>query len=254
MKKGPLSTYKEVPNIDRLMHAWMGRFTLGISPVAIMLAYVDWLMHLENSPGKQLELLEKIRRKILRFNLYAVKSAKDPATPPCIEPLPQDRRFRNEKWKRWPFNLMYQSFLLTQQLLYNATTGVHGVSSHHEEVVDFITRQILDIFAPSNFILTNPEILEKTIEERGNNLIQGWLNLVEDWERSVTGKKPFGSENFEVGKAVAITPGKVVYRNRLIELIQYAPTTKTVNAEPILIVPAWIMKYYILDLSLPITH
>jgi poly[(R)-3-hydroxyalkanoate] polymerase subunit PhaC len=249
MKKGSLPIYEKVPNIDRLMHAWMSRFTLGISPAAILLAYVDWLVHLENSPGKQLELLEKIRRKMQKFNLYAVKSAKDPSTPPCIEPLPQDRRFRNEEWKRWPFNLIYQSFLLTQQFLYNATTGVHGVSSHHEEVVDFITRQILDIFAPSNFILANPEVLEKTIGEKGNNLSRGWLNLMEDWEHSVTGKKPVGIENFEVGKAVAITPGKVVYRNRLIELIQYAPTTKTVNAEPILIVPAWIMKYYILDLS-----
>jgi len=249
MKKVSLPIYEKVPNIDRLMHAWMSRFTLGISPVAILLAYVDWFVHLENSPGKQLELLEKIRRKMQKFNLYAVKSANDPATPPCIEPLPQDRRFRDEEWKRWPFNLIYQSFLLTQQFLYNATTGVHGVSSHHEEVVDFITRQILDMFAPSNFIITNPEVLEKTIEEKGNNLSRGWLNLVEDWEHSVTGKKPVGIENFEVGKAVAITPGKVVYRNRLIELIQYAPTTKTVNAEPILIVPAWIMKYYILDLS-----
>ena len=249
MEKDPLHIDKEVPNIDRLMHVWMSRLTLGISPASIMLAYFDWLVHLGNSPGKQLELLEKIRRKTQRFILYAIESARDTTTPPCIEPSQQDRRFHNEKWKRRPFNLFCQSFLLTQQWWYNACTGVHGVSSHHEEVVNFITRQILDIFAPSNFLPTNPEILEKTIEARGNNLIQGWLNLLEDWERLITGKKPVGIENFEVGKAIAITPGKVVYRNRLIELIQYAPTTKTVYAEPVLIVPAWIMKYYILDLS-----
>jgi polyhydroxyalkanoate synthase len=103
--------------------------------------------------------------------------------------------------------------------------------------------------SPSNFIPTNPEILQRTVNSGGMNLVSGLQNLVEDWERSVSEKRPVGSENFAVGRDVAVTPGKVVYRNRLIELIQYAPTTDKVRPEPVLVVPAWIMKHYILDLS-----
>ncbi len=243
----------DMPNalsgMDKMVHSTISRFTLGISPAAIMLAYLDWLVHLGISPAKQLELVQKALRKAVRFYVYAFRCVAKSGTEPCIEPLPQDKRFGAEEWQHVPFNLMYQSFLLTQQWFHNATTGVDGVNRHHEDVVSFVTRQILDIFAPSNFIQTNPEILRKTIESGGNNLFRGWLNLLEDWERSVIGKKPVGTEKFEVGKTVAVTPGKVVFRNRLIELIQYEPSTVDVYAEPVLIVPAWIMKYYILDLS-----
>jgi len=233
---------------DRLTHAWQGRFTLGLSPASLMLAYLDWLVHLANAPGKQAELVEKAQRKLQRFATYALRST-DPNAPACIEPLPQDRRFASPDWQHWPFNVMYQSFLLTQQWWHNATTDVPGVARHHEDVVAFATRQILDMFAPSNYLLTNPEILRATIAQRGANLVSGLRNLLSDWERVVTDRPPVGTEAFTVGKTVAVTPGKVVYRNRLIELIQYVPTTPTVQAEPILIVPAWIMKYYILDLS-----
>ncbi len=122
-------------------------------------------------------------------------------------------------------------------------------SRHDEEVVTFVGRQFLDLFAPTNLPWTNPEVLRATCREGGTNLVRGLSNWFEDWQRAVLGEKPVGNENFEVGKNVAITPGKVVYRNRLIELIQYAPATPAVKAEPVLIVPAWIMKYYILDLS-----
>jgi len=233
---------------DRLTHAWQGRFTLGLSPASLMLAELDWLVHLANAPGKQAELVEKAQRKIGRFATYAVHST-DPNAPACIEPLPQDRRFTSPDWQCWPFNVIYQSFLLTQQWWHNAATDVPGVARHHEDVVAFATRQILDMAAPSNYLLTNPEILQATIAQRGANLVSGLRNLLSDWERVVTERPPVGTEAFTVGKTVATTPGKVIYRNRLIELIQYAPTTPTVQAEPILIVPAWIMKYYILDLS-----
>jgi len=243
----------EMPNpltsMDKLVHSAISRFTLGISPAALMLAYLDWIVHLSIAPAKQLELVQKAVRKAVRFYIYTVRCSSRPDAEPCIEPLPQDKRFSGDEWRRLPFNLMSQSFLLTQQWLHNATTGVPGVNRHHEDVVSFVTRQILDIFAPTNFILTNPEILRKTIESRGDNLRKGWLNMLEDWERSVIGKKPVGTEKFRVGKDVAVTPGKVVYRNRLIELIQYSPATEQVSPEPVLIVPAWIMKYYILDLS-----
>lgn len=235
--------------IDRLIHAVIGRYTGSISPASLALAYTDWALHFAVSPGKWLRLNEKAVRKAARFTVYAARANADPNCAPCIEPLPQDRRFRSEGWHRWPFNLIYQGFLLNQQWWHNVTTGIGGVSPHHEQVVSFVSRQILDTMSPLNFITTNPEVLSATTREWGMNLARGAANFAEDVERAVAGKPPAGAENFIPGQHVAITPGQVVFRNRLIELIQYSPATPDVHAEPILIVPAWIMKYYILDLS-----
>jgi polyhydroxyalkanoate synthase len=236
---------------DRIYHAFIGRGTLGLSPASLMLAYADWIAHLSIAPAKQAELVQKALRKYTRFFLYACKCAacQDSHEPVCIEPLPQDKRFIGPAWQGWPFNLIYQSFLLTQQWWHNATSDVRGVSPHHEDSVAFAARQYLDMLSPSNFLLTNPEVLQATVHNKGMNLVQGWLNFIEDWERVVGEKRPVGSEDYIVGKNIAVTPGKVIYHNRLIELIQYNPATDTVWKEPVLIVPAWIMKYYILDLS-----
>ena len=249
MENATVRSEEDVSSIDRMLFAHLGRFTLGLSPAALILAYLDWLVHLAFAPGKKTELVEKSLRKMLGFAVYARQAASDPNTPPCIEPLPQDKRFAGSDWQRWPFNLHYQAFLLMQQWWHNATTGIHGMSSRSEEIVSFAGRQVLDVFSPSNIPVLNPEVLRATLEQGGMNLARGIKNFVEDWERAMQGQKPVGAEAFEVGKAVGITPGKVVFRNRLIELIQYAPTTDAVAAEPVLIVPAWIMKYYILDLS-----
>jgi polyhydroxyalkanoate synthase len=108
---------------------------------------------------------------------------------------------------------------------------------------------LLDVTSPANFLLTNPDVLETTIEQGGMNLVRGGLNFWEDQRRSLAGNRPVGADAFQVGRDVGITPGKVVLRNRIMELIQYAPATETVYRQPIMIVPAWIMKYYILDLS-----
>jgi len=235
--------------IDRFLHAAEARLTAGISPASALGAYLDWAIHLANSPGKQAELVEKAFRKSVRFAGHLQQCACGKTVGPCIEPLPQDRRFRAPEWQHPPFSLWYQSFLLLQQWWYNATVGVHGVSEHHEDVVEFSARQILDIFSPSNFPMTNPEVIKATIAQQGMNLVRGAQNFLEDWQRAALQQPPVGTEAFRVGKEVAVTPGAVVYRNRLIELIQYKPSTEKVRAEPILIVPAWIMKYYILDLS-----
>ena len=235
---------------DRSLHPALARFTGGLSPAALGSAYLDWAVHLAGAPGKRMQLFDKAIRKSIRFANYATRCALEGGrSEPCIEPLSQDRRFAGENWQTWPFNFISQAFLLQQQWWHNATVGVRGVSKRHQDMLAFGSRQLLDMNAPSNFPLTNPEILERTITTGGFNLVKGMQHFLEDWERAVSGKKPVGTERFVVGKDVAITPGKVVYRNGLIELIQYAPVTKNVRPEPILIVPAWIMKYYILDLS-----
>lgn len=235
--------------LDQSLNYLTSRFTLGLSPAALIEAYFDWLIHLAWAPGKRLQLTEKALRKAARLARYAATCFMNPqGIAPCIEPLPNDPRFRAPEWQQWPFNVIHQAFLLYQQWWHNATTDVRGVTPQHEREVEFATRQILDVFSPSNFFWTNPEILRKTVAEGGQNLIRGYLNFIDDWQRALNERPPPGMEEFKVGETLALSPGKVIYRNRLMELIQYEPTTDKVRPEPVLIVPAWIMKYYILDL------
>ncbi|MEQ9491331.1 MAG: alpha/beta fold hydrolase [Alphaproteobacteria bacterium] len=236
--------------MDHASRALIARSTAGLSPAAMMLVWSDWALHLATSPGKQARLWEKAIRKAMRFQHYAARCAMNGGVASqCIEPLPHDRRFMAEAWQKPPFNLMHQAFLLTQQWWHNATTDVRGVTAANEHAAEFAARQFLDVFSPSNYLLTNPEALARTWEEQGQNLFRGWQNFQQDIERQLGGKPPAGTESYKVGENVAVTPGKVVFRNRLMELIRYTPVTETVYPEPVLIVPAWIMKYYILDLS-----
>jgi polyhydroxyalkanoate synthase len=233
-----------VRELDRALYAQLAWWTQGLSPASLAAAATDWLVHLAGSPDKQRELVIKAQRKLLRLVASAAASA-DQNGAPCIAPLPQDRRFAAPEWQAWPFNLIHQAFLFEQQWWYNATTGVPGVTRHHEHVWTFAVRQALDMFSPSNFLLTNPVVLKETWRSGGMNLVMGWHNAIED----ASGAAATAPTGFEPGRGVALTPGKVVYRNRLVELIQYEPATPTVCAEPVLMVPPWIMKYYILDLS-----
>lgn len=245
----PQQPFKDIKNnLDRVIHAMEGRFNQGISPASITLAYLDWLIHLSHSPGKLGELSENLSRKHMAFLFWALRSSLDPKTPPLIEPLAKDRRFSDPAWSSFPFNVMSQGFLMQEQWWHYATTGIPGVTPHHENVVAFAARQLLDMVSPTNFPATNPRIINKAVETGGASLAQGLQNLLDDMQNYIVGT-PRDCEGFCVGKNLAATPGKVIYRNRLIELIQYSPTTPDVHAEPILIIPAWIMKYYILDLS-----
>jgi polyhydroxyalkanoate synthase subunit PhaC len=237
--------------LDRSFHYFISRFTLGLSPMAIMQAYFDWLVHVAGSPGKQAQLLHSGLRSSAQLSRYVCECMVHDrfSAAPCVAPAANDKRFAGDGWQRFPFNFLHQAFLLNQQWWHSATTDIRGVSAHHARVMDFITRQALDIFSPSNYLLTNPEVLQRTQAEAGQNLVRGAFNLLEDWERSASGKPAAGIDDFKVGRDLATTSGKVVYRNRLIELIQYDPTTAQVRPEPVLFVPAWIMKFYILDLS-----
>ncbi|MGZ5781586.1 MAG: PHA/PHB synthase family protein, partial [Burkholderiaceae bacterium] len=243
-------------NVDLTFNASLGKLTGNVSPAALANAYFDWLVHLDLSPSKQQKLIQTGWQKYLRWIRYTAEAAARVGSKeqpePCVEPLPQDKRFTEPQWQRWPFNALSQGFLLSQQWWHRATTGIHGVTEHHQEVVTFTIRQLLDMCAPSNFILTNPVVLDETMRQRGTNLMRGATNAFADWERRLTDNNSQAEQEenpYKVGKNLAITPGKVVFRNRLMELLQYEPTTPNVHAVPILFVPAWIMKYYILDLS-----
>lgn len=218
---------------------------------SIYLAFADWMLHLLRSPGKRMDLLQLGLAQAQQLYAYMVQCVRCGLSDAslCALPPANDRRFADPEWRQWPFNWLHQSFLLQQQWWRAAATDVHGVSQHHQEVMDFMLRQWLDVLSPGNYLATNPVVLKRTEQEGGLNLVRGALNWLNDVVHCMSGLPEAGNGRFVVGRDVAITPGKVVLRNALIELIQYTPTTGQVRPEPILIVPAWIMKYYILDLS-----
>jgi polyhydroxyalkanoate synthase len=237
--------------IDRRVRAALARMTGSLSVASALLAAGDWAMNLAVSPGKQMELALQFWDYAAQVGRYDVECflAGIGEARRFIEPPARDRRFDDEAWRRWPFNVLHQSFLLTERWWEQATRGVAGVERHHEELVSFAARQWLDMTSPGNALVTNPVALSRTAAEGGQNLVRGAINAITDVQRAMAGLPPPGAERFVVGRDVAVTPGKVVLRNRLIELIQYSPATAAVAPEPVLIVPAWIMKYYILDLS-----
>ena len=236
--------------IDRAFRAALGKLTGGLSPTAYATAWTDWAMQLAASPGRQMELAAEAMRLAADSVSFANRAAGGEKLSPN-EGLngAGDARFAAEAWQQYPFNVYARAYQNGASWLKTLPKDVDGLRHYHGELVDFTVRQWLDALAPTNFLATNPELLELTRAEGGQNLMRGAQNLVEDLSRVMDKKGPVGTEAFEVGKSVAVTKGKVVYQNALIELLQYEPATPTVHAEPVLIVPAWIMKYYILDLS-----
>lgn len=175
-------------------------------------------MHLMLSPGKQLDLVCQAAEGAIGNLTFAAWSASGLDRDPCGLALPQDRRFRGPLWQAPPFNLYAHNFLSIERWWEAATTMVRGVSTHHEGVATFTMRQLLDTVAPSNFILTNPHVLERTRTECGMNLVQGLSNWITDVARARSGALP-DSKEFKVGETVATTPGKVVLRTHLAEII-----------------------------------
>ncbi|HEY9107839.1 MAG TPA: alpha/beta fold hydrolase, partial [Roseateles sp.] len=231
--------------LDVPLKAGIGRLTHGLSPAALAAAIGDWASHLAASPGKQLALLGEAQRAWMAYGAQLLALARGDAAP-----LVQgDKRFAHADWRQPPFAALAGAFLATQRWWHAATTGVPGMSPQHEQVVEFVARQVLDMLSPSNGILTNPEVLQRTIATGGRNLVDGTMDLWHEAQIVAAGLPPPGAERFKPGVGVALTPGRVIYSNHLIELIQYEPATRAVLPEPLLIVPSWIMKFYILDLS-----
>ncbi len=172
-------------------------------------------------------------------------------TGPVIEADPRDRRFEDSAWKEIEvFDFIKQSYLLTARYVQGVVARVDRLDPKTAQKVDFYSRQFMDAISPTNFLLTNPEVLRKTVETGGENLLRGLSNLLSDLERG-RGKLTMGlagREAFKVGRDVAASPGKVVFQNDLLQLIQYAPATRTVLKRPLLIAPPWTRKFYVLDL------
>ena len=170
---------------------------------------------------------------------------------PVVEPAKGDKRFKHEDWQEhFLFDYVKQSYLIAARWLHKAVANVEGLDEHTQKKVDFFTRQYIDALAPSNFALTNPEVFRETVATGGQNLVKGLNNLLDDIERG-NGQLRISmtdSKAFELGVNIATTPGKIVFQNELMQLIQYEPTTKKVFRRPLLIMPPWINKYYILDL------
>ena len=229
--------------LERQLARWLPMPEAAVAPATAIGAFADWAVHLAASPAKQWELMQ------LGLEHWARAIALGLRNTPGVHPLPQDKRFNDPAWQAQPYRGLAQAFLLQQEWWQRAATGVPGVSKHHEQMLSFAARQWLDMVAPSNFITTNPVVQQRTVQEAGMNLLRGASHALEDAWHEALDLPPPGAEGYVVGTNLATTPGQVVLRNRLIELIQYSPTTPTVHAEPVLIVPAWIMKYYVLDLT-----
>jgi polyhydroxyalkanoate synthase len=227
-------------DLDRLLHAWQSRFTGGRSPSTVGLAFADWAAHAANAPFQTAELARTALAQWLRLGRAAM--GQDVG----IVPQPDDRRFADPAWRQRPFNLLTQAVLLGEEWWDSAIRSPGGVGPQNERIVAFTVRQWLDLVSPSNVPWLNPEVIEATRASGGRNLATGIGNFLREQAEAKSGA---AAKGFTVGGNLAATPGKVVFRNALIELIQYTPTTGTVDARPVLIVPAWIMKYYILDLS-----
>ncbi|MGF6633203.1 polyhydroxyalkanoate synthase [Paraburkholderia sp. MM6662-R1] len=235
--------------LDLAAHAAVAALTGGLSPASIFMAAQDWALHMMLSPGKALDL---VNRCAMAYSELTEHIQVAPTAHWHAEPVSEDPRFSADSWSRWPYWLYRDAFLQVQQWWEAATTAIPGVERHHEELVRFLVRQWLDACSPSNCIATNPAIQTAAWRSGGLNFVVGMQHWLEDLrELAGAAKDDLASPSHAwlPGKDVAITPGKVVWRNALCELIQYAPATATVAREPLLIVPSWIMKYYILDLQ-----
>ncbi len=173
-------------------------------------------------------------------------------TAPVAEPHKTDRRFRHEDWENnFLYDYVKQSYLIAARHLHQSLGSVEGLDEKTSKKVDFYTRQYIDALSPSNFLLTNPEALRETVSSGGQNLVKGLNNLLEDLTRGNGEQlrvRMTDSSAFKLGENLATTKGKVVFQNDIMQLIQYAPLTDKVHATPLLIIPPWINKFYILDM------
>ncbi|MBL8573789.1 MAG: polyhydroxyalkanoic acid synthase [Hyphomicrobiaceae bacterium] len=223
---------------DRLLHASLAMATGGLSPIPATLAWVDFSLHAALSPGRTLDHLVTGARDAGGWASRLNSSC-------MANPAKADPRFKADAWCRHPFGAMADGFVTMEAWWDRYLTGLHGVSTQNEALVRFWTQQLLDAFAPSNVPWLNPEVIDKTRSKMGTNIAHGLATMISEATQPQKGAVPTD----RLGSSLAPSKGKVVVRTPIAEVIQYDATTETVHPEPIVIVPAWIMKYYILDLN-----
>lgn len=224
----------------------------AVNPNAIGSAFLELTKQLMTNPFELAQAQFELWQDYLRLWQGTTQRLLGQEVEPVIVPDRADRRFKDPAWSdNVLFDFVKQSYLLASRFLTQTVGETEGLDPKTRQKVEFYTRQFVDALAPTNFLLTNPEVLKATVETRGENLLRGLKNMLEDLERG-RGRlaiKMTDYDAFEVGRNIATTPGKVVFQNELMQLLQYEPTTAEVYEKPLLIVPPWINKFYILDLQ-----
>jgi polyhydroxyalkanoate synthase len=241
---------------QRLVGDWLKRQSEegaapNADPLNIGAAFMEMTTRLMSNPQKLFEAQVGFWQDYMTLWQSTARRMMGMDGKPVIEGDPRDRRFKDEAWKdNEVFDFIKQSYLLSARYIQDVVKQADGMDAPTAQKVDFYSRQFIDAMSPSNFLLTNPEVLRKTAETGGENLIKGLNNLLTDLERGRGNLriKMTDTDAFKIGENIAVSPGKVVYQNDLMQLIQYTPTTEKVLKRPLLIIPPWINKFYILDL------
>ncbi|HEY1961724.1 MAG TPA: hypothetical protein VGG69_04845, partial [Rhizomicrobium sp.] len=221
-----------------------------LDPLNLTGAFFDLLRGIVADPAAIMEAQFQLWRDYMGLWERTARRMMGGQAAPVVEPARGDKRFRDKEWQEnQVFDFIKQSYLLTANWMQNTVANVNGLDERQRKRIGFYTKQFADAIAPTNFVLTNPEVLRTTLQSNGANLVKGLEHLLEDIERGGGDVAIRQTQDvFKVGENIALTPGKVVFRNELIELLQYEPTTEQVYEIPLLIFPPWINKFYILDL------
>ena len=221
-------------------------------PLRLTQTFMDFTAKMLADPNRLLQAQMELWQQYMKLWQVTAQRMMGQPVEPVAEPARGDKRFADPAWKdEVVFDYLKQSYLLTARWLQQTVKEVEGVDDKTAKKVDFYTRQFIDAMSPSNFAMTNPQVVKATVESKGENLIKGLQNLLTDLERGkgTLAIRQTDMKAFKVGGNVATSPGKVVYQNKVMQLLQYAPTTEQVWQMPLLIVPPWINKFYILDLK-----
>ncbi|MFC1459634.1 PHA/PHB synthase family protein [Microvirga arabica] len=228
LSEPPGDTSEAIKSLTRVAEAWM------------------------TDPQRTLEAQTRLGTQFMSLWASTLRRAQGAPAEPVAEPEPKDNRFKDPEWSENPvFDFLKQAYLISSRWAEDLVEDAEGLDERTRHKAQFYLKQLSSALSPSNFLLTNPELIRETLRENGANLVRGISMLAEDIEAGGGELKIRQSDpsNFRIGANIANTPGKVIFRNDLIELIQYAPTTEKVLKRPLLIVPPWINKYYILDLN-----